>query len=332
MYSKGVPQIKSSQSCRNTGQEALIHPQINKLCAVKEIEEEQMGETFTRLNKKLTQPQQKEISKKNTPRQNRKMFGNINQKASSQEVKEKDKQSRSKQSRSKHQRSKVNIGTQKLTIGKQKLETNLPECAKVELKTFNLPSINKNASNLAKIDHSLVGFATRSLSKNSSLKLKRSNPTIPQEPSQNPPMLSNPSTNASLINVPKKYQFRAKRLNIDSQSISSSKNSKLTSDSIQRQLANTKSGPIKNEITLDSTKNGQSKNPKKLTLENNQKRVIEISGEINKSEKENVEENAEKIFKKRIDLIKMLDDEEQEMIENISTTKFLNLVIDWQYR
>ena len=43
---------------------------------MKESEEEQMTETFTRFNKKFTQPQQKDISKKNTPRRNMKIFDN----------------------------------------------------------------------------------------------------------------------------------------------------------------------------------------------------------------------------------------------------------------
>ena len=48
----------------------------NNLQAVKESEEEQMAETFTKMNKKFSQPQQKEISKKNTPRNHAKLVEN----------------------------------------------------------------------------------------------------------------------------------------------------------------------------------------------------------------------------------------------------------------
>ena len=65
IYSKGIPQIKSSQSWREIEQNnQATNFNTNNLWAVKESEEEQMAETFTKFGKKFAQPQQKEISKK----------------------------------------------------------------------------------------------------------------------------------------------------------------------------------------------------------------------------------------------------------------------------
>ena len=59
-----------------------------------------------------------------------------------------------------------------------------------------------------------------------------------------------------MINVPKKYQYRGKRLNIDSQSITSTKQSQITSESIKNhQFLHTKSGPIQTQDTLEHNQN-----------------------------------------------------------------------------
>lgn len=56
--------------------------------------------------------------------------------------------------------------------------------------------------------------------------------------------------NNALINVPKKYQYRGKRLNIDNQSITSSSKSKVTTETFQKNIFHTKSGPIQTNETL----------------------------------------------------------------------------------
>lgn len=144
-----------------------------------------MTETFTRLKKKFTQPQQKDITKKNTSGQKRKSnFNNQQPRTNSRENKSQSREAtnRSKLSRSKHSAKKVgNANPINFNISKQKLEMlnkngseTKPEESKSLSKFINLPNINKNAENSSKIDHTLVGFATRSLSKNGSLKIKKS--------------------------------------------------------------------------------------------------------------------------------------------------------------
>ena len=154
---KVIPSIKSSQSCRNKTEEILnvgIGLQVNKLCAVKESEEEQMTETFTRLKKKYTQPQQKEISKNNINEKKRKILSNNQQRNASNEDKSISpdgvnfKQSRSKSNVKKHltmnQNLDLNLGFHKFnslktnhTNSKIKINSNLSKNNNV----VNLPSI-----------------------------------------------------------------------------------------------------------------------------------------------------------------------------------------------
>jgi hypothetical protein len=271
---KGM-QTKSSQSCRNTQDGAQSALRINKLTAVKESEEEQMTETFTRLKKKFTQPQQKEISKKNTPRQKRKVTTTnplsqpnrpISRETNSRENTRRT-QNRSKSGAKKLQNINPNfnfkIGAKKLGTLKHKQVSDPPEeNQRQEKKVFNLPSINKNGENSLKFDHSLAGFATRSLSKNGSLKIKKAaidankaKPNLDLKNKAAPDSKIGFINQNALINVPKKYQFRGKRLNIDSQSITSSKNSKITTESVQKHVFHTKSGPIQVNEALHAPTN-----------------------------------------------------------------------------
>lgn len=171
----------------------------------------------------------------------------------------------------------LNIGAGRVDTLKAKNSDSKVEkhISKTNKNAVNLPSINKNLENSAKIDHSLVGFATRSLSKNGSLKIKKAAAESAQTKSQinlkSKPMPESKhgfNKNSHLINVPKKYQFRGKRLNIDSQSISSSKNSKGTSESIKQRVFHTKSGPIHANDALSAQINNKKtfNNPRKNKL------------------------------------------------------------------
>lgn len=273
VYSKGISQIKSSQSCRKVDQDshaanfATNNFATNNLCAVKESEEEQMAETFTKFGKKFVQPQQKDITKKNTPRQNHKDFvDNNDEHATSRDS------SKQQDAKSKHKtnnRSKSNA-KKSAVVNNVTLNFNLATKSKVGAKArgsdelnadeqaqtnnnINLPSINKNADSI-KFETSLVGFATRSLSKNGAMKLVKAKTNL-CETKLDPDMSSTGNLNSknALINVPKKYQFRGKRLNIDSQSIASSNKSKAPSDNYQKQQTfHTKSGPIQVNEALNA--------------------------------------------------------------------------------
>lgn len=233
-----------------------------------------MAETFTKLNKKFAQPQQKEISKKNTPRQKRKVFVNNNEtrvtsreKNVSQESSNRQKLSSRSKSNAKRTQPMSNMNLN-FNIGAKapsNVKVQPPEEGEITIKNnlqnINLPSINKNPDNAMKFDHSLVGFATRSLSKNGALKIQKAQISLNKTSAKNEPN-SGTTLNSknSLINVPKKYQYRGKRLNIDSQSITSSVKSGATSENFQKQHAfHTKSGPIQtNEaLCINSNKNSQ---------------------------------------------------------------------------
>lgn len=145
------------------------------------------------------------------------------------------------------------VGVKKIgTLNHKTIEdTGTKENLELPKQGFNLPSIHKNKENSVKFDSSLAGFATRSLSKNESLKIKKgaidgskSKANIEVQNKVMPESQHNFKNQNSLINVPKKYQFRGKRLNIDSQSITSSKNTKITTESIQKHAFHTKSGPV----------------------------------------------------------------------------------------
>ena len=162
------------------------------------------------------------------------------------------------------QNSDLNIGVGKFEKLKAKNSDFKDEkrVSKTNKNGVNLPSINKNLENSAKIDHSLVGFAARSLSKNSSLKIKTTTAGSGYTTSQitlksklMPESKHELNKNSRLINVSKKYQFRGKHLNTDSQSISSSKNSKGTSESIKQKFFYTKNGPIHANEALNTQVN-----------------------------------------------------------------------------
>lgn len=263
VYSKGISQIKSSQSCRQVDPENPVPVFHNKLQAVKESEEEQMTETFTKINKKFSQPQQKEISKKNTPRQNEKNLQRNDSRGTSRDrgstngsnsrrnkaSANKTKGANKKSILSNNVNINFNISSkQKVAVNKEKVSENtiLP---KIDNKDINLPNINKNSDNVMKFDHSLVGFATKSLSKNGKLKIQKGKMNLNSTGNKND-LESNLNPKNSLINVPKKYQYRGKRLNIDNQSISSSAKSRITTESYKnQQMFHTKSGPIQtNEV------------------------------------------------------------------------------------
>jgi hypothetical protein len=95
--------------------------------------------------------------------------------------------------------------------------------------------------------------------------------------SNNQPTNLNQNSNA-LINVPKKYQFRGKRLNIDSQTSTSSKTSQIVS--IQKPLSHTKSGPLQPNSALQTS--NLSKNSKnKIKLVNYQPNLLKSPDELN---------------------------------------------------
>ena len=124
---------------------------------------------------------------------------------------------------------------------------------------INLPNINKNNDNI-KFESSLVGFATRSLSKNGTLKLQKMK-TNSDNFNTKPDTSSTWNLNAKnpLINVPKKYQFRCKRLNFDYPSVISSNKSKNQSENLQiQQTFHTKSGPIQVNEALNISRVKQS--------------------------------------------------------------------------
>lgn len=224
-----------------------------------------MAETFTKLNKKFAQPQQKDISKKNTPRQKRKVFVNNNEtrvtsreKNVSQETSNRKKlSSRSKSNAKRVQHlSNVNLNFNIGAKAPANVKVHPPEdgeeSVKNNLQNINLPSINKNSDNALKFDHSLVGFATRSLSKKGALKIQKAQVSLNKTNVKNEPNSgSTLQSKNSLINVPKKYQYRGKRLNIDSESITSSIKSGVTSENFQKQhVFHTKSGPIQTNEAL----------------------------------------------------------------------------------
>lgn len=263
VYSKGISQIKSSQSCRQIEPDSSIPALQNNLQAVKESEEEQMTETFTKINKKFSQPQQKEISKKNTPRQNEKNLPSNDSRGTSRDrgstngsnsrrnkaSANKTKMANKKTILSNNVNINFNISSkQKVAVNKDKISENT-KLPKLDNKDLNLPSINKNSDNVMKFEHSLVGFATKSLSKNGKLKIQKGKMNLNSTGNKND-LASNLNAKNSLINVPKKYQYRGKRLNIDNQSISSSTKSRVTTESFKnQQMFDTKSGPIQtNEV------------------------------------------------------------------------------------
>lgn len=258
-----IPQIKSSQSCRNTDQEnqnpAFVN---NNLCSVKESEEEQMTETF---NKKFAQPQQKDISKKNTPRQKHKITNNGGARITSRgKANSGENTNRILNSRSKSNAKKADPQiTENLHLNfnvahRMKLkQKNAEPTIKVNHatendKNLNLPSIVKNSESAPKFEYSLVGFDTRSLSKNGTLKIKKGKISVDKSDTKMEPS-SGTSLNSknSLINVPKKYQYRGKRLNADIQSISSSAKSGMSNETFKNnQVMHTKSGPIQTKEAL----------------------------------------------------------------------------------
>ncbi|CAI2384453.1 unnamed protein product [Moneuplotes crassus] len=262
IYSKGITKIKSSQSCRNIEQEnvAPSFHNHNNLCAVKESEEEQMTETFTKLNKKFSQPQQKEIGKKNTPRQNAKIVDGVSKSSSKKLQYEGSQTSYKSKQNSKGGSSARGNNT---TKAKRKSEdgSNPPKMKR----NINLPSIKKKGE--IKFDHSLVGFATRSLSKKGTLTIQKAKLSSSKGGAKNDNL--NSSQKSGLINVSKKYQYRGKRLNIDAQSIASSGKSQMTTESLKNhQNFHTKSGPIQTQEILQTKSNNENnlKQGRKLKL------------------------------------------------------------------
>jgi len=119
-----------------------------------------------------------------------------------------------------------------------------------------------------KFDSSLVGFATRSLSKKGTLKIQKAKLNLNNTGHKNE-ILNNVQAKNNLINVPKKYQYRGKRLNNDSQSIVSSGKSQITTESFKNhQVFHTKSGPIQSNEILYAKSNDTDtfKHSRKLKL------------------------------------------------------------------
>jgi hypothetical protein len=323
VYSKGMGQkIKSSQSCRQTNQD---HPtnlplQNNNLCAVKEIEEEQMAETFTKMNKKFSQPQQKEISKKNTPRQKRKIVSegvritsrgkNNSRENSNRKIPSRGKGNKKSEVQSIEENLKMNFKfSKKPMINTIKVPDETQDVVITENgNKINLPSIVKPGENSMKFDHSLVGFATRSLSKNGMLKIQQKSTNNLNKTNNKSETNSGITFNSknSLINVPKKYQFRGKRLNIDCQSITSSGKSGITTETFKNQnVFHTKSGPIQTNETLwiNSTENQPLYKTRKLKLKDYKIKQISSPSErlSNDTEKPNLVQKPIKGIKKKAD-------------------------------
>lgn len=232
---------------------------------------------------KFVQPQQKDISKKNTPRQNNKEFVNNNDERTTSRDSTKQQEAKSKQRVNNRSKS---IAKKSGIVNNVALNFNLAVKSKINSKgrgseeiksdeqtqvnnNINLPNINKNTDNI-KFESSLVGFATRSLSKNGAMKLVKAKTNL-GETKFEPDVSSTGNLNSknALINVPKKYQFRGKRLNVDNQSITSSNKSKVPSENFQKQQTfHTKSGPIQvNEaLNTHSSQNKQQYKSKKLKI------------------------------------------------------------------
>jgi hypothetical protein len=125
--------------------------------------------------------------------------------------------------------------------------------SKIESQDLNLPNINKKIEGGMKFGNSLSGFATRSLSSTSKLKIQKGKLNLPNTGNKND-LVSNPIAKNSLINVPKKYQYRGKRLIIDNQSVSKSSKSRITSESFKNHNTfHTNSGPINTKSGLIQT-------------------------------------------------------------------------------
>jgi hypothetical protein len=266
VYSKGISHIKSSQSCRLIEPEQPVPFQNLNLQAVKESEEEQMTETFTKANKKFSQPQQKEIGRKNTPRQNDKNLmknesrGTSRDRASTNGTNSRKSKALASNTKAINKKALVannvninfNLASKpKMTNAKNKTSENT--LSKIESQDLNLPNINKKIEGGMKFGNSLSGFATRSLSSTSKLKIQKGKLNLPNTGNKND-LVSNPIAKNSLINVPKKYQYRGKRLIIDNQSVSKSSKSRITWESFKNHNTfHTNSGPIHTKSGLIQT-------------------------------------------------------------------------------
>ncbi|CAI2380411.1 unnamed protein product [Moneuplotes crassus] len=245
IYSKGIPKIKSSQSCRNIEQENVtpsLHNQMN-LCAVKESEEEQMADTFTKLNLKLSQPTQKEL--KNSPKKNSKFQNNIAKNVSK-------KSQLNLQINTNHKQStKADSETENIeviTLNKNEDTSNRP---KLNL-NINLPNIKRKGQ--IKFDHNLIGFHPKSLSNKGALQIQRSKLKLKAKESTKETVNSSQKNN--LIDIPKKYKYRRKRLDNDIQSIANSGGAQFQKNTLNcPPTFHTKSGPIQSNEMLQPKTN-----------------------------------------------------------------------------